>query len=174
MTGIPGPVGFVGLGLMGLPMARNLAAAGAELTVFNRTAAKARPLVDGGARLAGSVEELAGAVRGGVVVICVSDTPAMEATVAALTGCDLTGMLVIDMGTTTVAATRAAARAIADKGGCFIDAPVSGGAVGAQEGTLSIMAGGSADDVARAMPLFQAMGKATTHIGPVGGGHRPY
>ena len=170
MTGIPGPVGFVGLGLMGLPMARNLAAAGAELTVFNRTAAKARPLVDGGARLAGSVEELAGAVRGGVVVICVSDTPAMEATVAALTGCDLTGMLVIDMGTTTVAATKAAAQAIAGRGGRFIDAPVSGGAVGAQEGTLSIMAGGSADDVARAMPLFQAMGKATTHIGPVGAG----
>lgn len=170
MSGVLGPVGFVGLGLMGLPMARNLAAAGAELTVFNRTACKAQPLIDAGARLARCVEELADAVRGGMIVICVSDTPALEATIAALACRDLGRTLVIDMGTTTVAATKAAAQAIEDKGGRFIDAPVSGGAIGAQEGTLSIMAGGDADDLARATPLFQVMGKATTHIGPVGAG----
>jgi 2-hydroxy-3-oxopropionate reductase len=170
MTRTLGPIGFVGLGLMGLPMARNLAAAGADLTVYNRTAAKAQALVSDGARLAESVEYLADAVQGGIVVICVSDTPAMEATIAGLTSRDLTGTLLIDMGTTTVKAIQAASAAVAAKGGSFVDAPVSGGAVGAADGTLSIMAGGQTADIERAMPLFRVIGKATTHVGPVGAG----
>jgi 2-hydroxy-3-oxopropionate reductase len=170
MTEPPDPVGFIGLGLMGQPMARNLLHSGVRLTVFNRTPVKAELLVAEGARLAKRVEDVADNLRGGTIVICVSDTPALEMTIAALTQRDLTGTLVIDMGTTTVAATKQAATSIAARGGSFVDAPVSGGAVGAADGTLSIMTGGARADIDRAMPLFNVMGKATTHIGPVGSG----
>jgi 3-hydroxyisobutyrate dehydrogenase-like beta-hydroxyacid dehydrogenase len=170
MTKPLGKVGFIGLGLMGLPMARNLLDAGAELTVFNRTAAKADPLVAKGARAAKDVSQLVEQARGGIVVICVSDTPVMIQTVQALAGQDLGGTLVIDMGTTTIDATRLAAERIVDAGGAFVDAPVSGGAVGATEGSLSIMTGGNSTDITRAAPVFTVLGKSNTHIGAVGAG----
>lgn len=110
-------IGVIGLGLMGAPMARNILQAGAGLTVFNRTAAKAEPLLARGARLAAGPGDLAQRVAGGIIVICVSDTPAMADTIAQLTQKGLTGTLVIDMGTTTVAATMAAASQVAAKGG---------------------------------------------------------
>lgn len=163
-------IGFIGLGLMGLPMARNLLQAGAELAVFNRTAAKADSLIAQGAVLAESPTDLARRIRGGIIIICVSDTPAILETLSALVRADLTGTLVIDMGTTTVDATSQAAEMITAKAGAFIDAPVSGGVVGAEEGTLSIMAGGAEKDLQRAQPAFDVLGKATTHIGPVGTG----
>lgn len=165
-----GKVGFIGLGLMGLPMAQRLLTAGAELAVYNRTMAKAEPLVAQGARAAVNVAELAAQATPGIIVICVSDTPAMVETLAVLTRQDLSGTLVIDMGTTTVDATRAASERVTAAGGTFVDAPVSGGALGAQEGTLSIMAGGDAADIARAGPIFSVLGKAITHIGPTGAG----
>lgn len=170
MTKPLGMVGFIGLGLMGLPMAQNLLDAGADLVVFNRTAAKAEPLIATGATASDDVRQLAEQTRGGIVVICVSDTPAMTQTVEALTCQYLGGTLVIDMGTTTVDATRSAAARVVAAGGTFVDAPVSGGAVGATEGTLSIMAGGEAIDVKRAAAVFTVLGKSTTHIGPVGAG----
>lgn len=165
-----GKTGFIGLGLMGLPMAQNLLDAGADLFVFNRTAAKSEPLVALGATASDNVAQLAQQTVGGIVVICVSDTPAMTQTIEALTQRDLSGTLIIDMGTTTVEATRAAAASVTSVGGAFVDAPVSGGAVGATEGTLSIMAGGDAAEIKRAAHLFSVLGKSTTHIGPVGAG----
>ncbi|GLO72785.1 dehydrogenase [Phaeobacter inhibens] len=165
-----GKVGFIGLGLMGLPMAQNLVDAGVDLAVFNRTAAKSEPLVAKGATASDDVGQLAQQTRGGIVVICVSDTPAMTQTIEALTRQDLSGTLVIDMGTTTVDATRAAAVRVGAAGGAFMDAPVSGGALGATDGTLSIMAGGEATDIIRAALLFSVLGNSTTHIGPVGAG----
>ena len=170
MSGNVGKVGFIGLGLMGLPMAGNLLSAGAELTVFNRTSAKADPLIRRGARLANTPTQVAENVQGGIVVICVADTPALVQTIEAMTQADLTGVLIIDMGTTSVEATRQAAEEVTSKGGRFVDAPVSGGAVGAEAGTLTIMAGGEARDVERAMPVFEVLGRSTTHIGPVATG----
>lgn len=170
MTLQVGKVGFIGLGLMGLPMAQNLIGAGADLSVFNRTMAKVEPLVVLGAKASGTIADLAESTLGGIVVICVSDTPAMRQTVELLTEYDLTGTLVIDMGTTTVEATRNAAGCIAAAGGMFLDAPVSGGVVGAKNGTLSIMAGGAKEDIDRAAALFSVVGSSTTHIGPVGAG----
>lgn len=165
-----GRIGFAGLGLMGLPMAQNLLAAGADVTVFNRTRAKAAPLEAAGAAVADDLADLGRRVRGGILVICVLDTPAMEEVIAALPPDCLRGTLVIDMGTTTLAATRAAAEHIRAHGGAFVDAPVSGGEVGARAGTLSIMAGGAPGDIARAAPVFDVLGASTTHIGPTGAG----
>lgn len=170
MTEQPGKVGFVGLGLMGLPMAHNLLKAGAELTIFNRTASKGQSLVDGGATRSDSLADLADRTRGGIIVICVSDTPAMQQTVEKLVDHDLRNTLVIDMGTTTVDATQAAAKQIEAAGGSFVDAPVSGGEVGAKAGTLSIMAGGTEIDILRAAPVLSVLGKSSTHIGPIGSG----
>ena len=163
-------IGFIGLGLMGLPMARNLLQAGAELAVFNRTASKADSLIAKEALLTQSPTDLARHIKAGVIIVCVSDTPAMLETMSALARADLTGMLVIDMGTTTVDATLEAANLIRTNGGAFIDAPVSGGSVGAENGTLSIMVGGAGADLRRVRTIFDVLGKATTHIGPIGTG----
>ena len=115
-------IGFVGLGLMGLPMAQKLLSAGADLTVFNRTASKANPLISDGAKRADTISELAHEVRGGTVVICVSDTPAVEQTIRQVAYGDLSATLVIDMSTTTVEATRRMACLVTAEGGAFVDA----------------------------------------------------
>lgn len=163
-------VGFIGLGLMGFPMAGNLLDAGVDLVVFNRTASRAEPLLARGGRLSRDIPDLADEVRGGIVLICVSDTPAVAEIIAALAQCDLADTLVIDMGTTAVDATRTAAKLVQSKGGSFVDAPVSGGSSGAGNGTLVIMAGGSETDIKRAAYVFEILGKSTVHIGPSGTG----
>lgn len=158
---------------MGAPMAQNLLSAGARLVVFNRTAAKCAPLVALGARAAVSPREVAEQTGAGTIVLCVSDTPALT---AALTGsegvlCELApDTLVIDMGTSEVGKTKQLASSVRQAGGHYVDAPVSGGEVGARDGSLSIMAGGNDDDIARARPLLSVLGKSLTHIGPVGTG----
>lgn len=165
--------GFIGLGLMGAPMAKNLLDAGAQLTVFNRTRAKCEPLEALGASIADSPQAVAQQTEGGIIILCVSDTPSMEAAILGEQGILSSlaaGTLVIDMGTSEVSVTRRIAVEVEKAGGRFIDAPVSGGETGAQTGTLSIMAGGSEADIARAKPVFDALGKALTHIGPVGTG----
>jgi len=167
----PPVIAFIGIGLMGRPMARHLLAAGYPVRAQNRTAAKAEALVADGAVFAAT--PAAAAEGTDIVIVMVSDTPSVE---AALFGPDgvtrslADGALVIDMGTTAVMATREFARRIAERGGRYVDAPVSGGQVGAEEKTLSIMVGGAEADVAEAMPLFQAMGRRVTHVGPVGAG----
>jgi|FLYL01.1.fsa_nt_gi 3-hydroxyisobutyrate dehydrogenase len=164
-------VGFVGLGIMGSGMARNLVEKGHRVVVWNRTASKAAPLVEAGAEAAATPREVAERCR--VVMICVSDTPDV---VEVVTGADgllhavAPGSLLVDHSTISPAATRRLASKVAEKGGSWLDAPVSGGSEGAQRGTLSIMVGGDPGDLQRARPYLEAYGSAITHVGDVGAG----
>jgi 3-hydroxyisobutyrate dehydrogenase len=164
-------VGFVGLGTMGAAMAANLAREGFPLTVWNRTTGRAQTVLDLGAAEAPTPAALAGSSD--VVVLCLSDTPDVEAVLFGPGGV-ATGIrpasLVIDCSTVSPEASRTFAASLAGQGVGFVDAPVSGGSEGAQKGTLTIMCGGSDSDVKRARPILAAMGKAITHMGPVGAG----
>ncbi len=164
-------IGYVGLGIMGGGMAANLLRSGHEVVVWNRTASRAQPLVEAGARQARSPAEVADIAD--IVMICVSDTPDVEAVVTGsdgiLDGLDA-GELVVDHSTISPSATRELAEAVAAKGASWIDAPVSGGSEGAERGTLSIMVGGSEEDVARARPYLESYGTTITHVGEVGAG----
>ena len=164
-------VGFIGLGIMGAGMSRNLLGAGFELTVHNRTPEKMRPLAEAGAATASSPAELAAASD--VVITCVSDTPDVEEVLLGDAGVlhgARPGSLVIDMSTISPSATRELAARLAERDVAMLDAPVSGGSEGAAKGTLSIMVGGSEEDLRRAMPCLEAMGGSITHVGPVGAG----
>lgn len=164
-------VGFIGLGIMGRGMAANLLKAGFDLTVWNRTAAKADELVAAGAKRAASPAELAAACD--VVCCCVSDTPDVKEVLLGEQGAIQglrEGALVIDMSTISPQGAREVAAALREKGVHFLDAPVSGGSEGAAKGTLSIMVGGEAEQLERAMPILQAMGKTITHVGGHGDG----
>ncbi len=163
-------IGFIGLGLMGKPMARNLQAAGAKMIVHNRSQAVVDELAGEGMTPAKTPAEAAAA---GIVILMLSDTPAVEAVINGPGGV-LEGLgdggLVIDMGTSKVPATRKLAAAVIAGGGDYVDAPVSGGTIGAEAGSLTIMVGGSDAAVARAMPLFEVLGAKTTHVGDIGCG----
>ena len=164
-------VGFIGLGLMGRPMCMNLHAAGAEVVIHNRSRAVVDALAADELSPARSPREVA--ERAPVVIVMATDTPAVEQIVGADDGiaCGVSpGGLVIDMGTTAVEATRELARIIEGRGAQYVDAPVSGGEIGAKAGTLSIMAGGSQKAIARAMPYFEVMGASVTHVGDAGAG----
>jgi 3-hydroxyisobutyrate dehydrogenase len=164
-------VGFIGLGIMGLGMARNLLKAGFDLAVWNRTVSKAEGLVADGAKLANSPADLA--AQCDVIIICVSDTPDVEAVLldkdGVLQGVKA-GSLVVDCSTISPIKTQGFAEELAGKGAHMLDAPISGGSEGAAQGTLSIMVGGDAEQVERAMPFLQAMGKSITHVGTNGSG----
>lgn len=161
---------------MGVPMARNLLRAGADLTVYSRSRDPVDLLVGEGASSALSPKELALAVRGGALIVMVTDTAAVEAVIEGPEGIlssgveGLDGTLVIDMGTTQVAPTRRMAEAVSGLGGAYVDAPVSGGVVGAEEANLTILAGGAVKDFEKALPLFEVMGRRITHLGGVGSG----
>lgn len=173
MLAIKEKIGFIGLGLMGVPMARNLLKAGADLTVYNRSVGRMDILAELGAQTVKTPAQLARDVGPGIIIICVSDTQAVESVVVGADGLSTTlapNALIIDTGTTDVPTTRSLAQHIAKLNAAFVDAPVSGGELGAREGTLSIMAGGQASDIERARPLFEIMGKSLTHIGPAGSG----
>lgn len=164
-------IGFIGLGLMGKPMSRRLKAAGATVTVFNRTRAAAEELAKEGIRIGASAKDVAAASD--ITIVCVVDTPAVEAVMRGADGVFAgvkQGALVIDMGTTQVTNTRALAAEARAQGADYLDAPVSGGQVGAEAGTLSIMVGGSEASFARATPVFEAMGQRVTLVGDVGAG----
>ncbi|NJM08697.1 NAD(P)-dependent oxidoreductase [Candidatus Gracilibacteria bacterium] len=164
-------IGYIGLGIMGRGMAHNLLKAGFALTVWNRTASKADDLVAAGAQVASSPRELA--AQADIIISCVSDTPDVQAVLLGEDGVihgAKSGSLVIDMSTISPQATRDIAAALAERQIAMLDAPVSGGSEGAAKGTLSIMIGGAADDVARALPALQAMGKTITHVGENGAG----
>lgn len=164
-------VGFIGLGIMGRGMARNIANAGFPLFVYNRTASRMAELADVGAKPTTSPADLSRNCD--IIITCVSDTPDVE---AVITGPDgvihglKAGALVIDMSTISPQATVALAEQIRAHGGTMLDAPVSGGSEGAAKGTLSIMVGGNQDDFTRALPVFQAMGKNIVHVGAQGAG----
>jgi 3-hydroxyisobutyrate dehydrogenase len=164
-------VGFIGLGIMGRGMARNIANAGFPLFVYNRTASRMADLADVGANPTTSPADVARHCD--IIITCVSDTPDVE---AVITGPDgvihglKPGALVIDMSTISPQATIALAEQIRAHGGTMLDAPISGGSEGAAKGTLSIMVGGSEADFNRALPVFQAMGKNIVHVGAQGAG----
>ena len=164
-------LGFIGLGIMGHSMAANLLKAGHDVTVWNRTASRADDLVEQGAKIASSTADLAAACD--IVFICVSDTPDVEAVILGENGVlhgAKSGALVVDHSTISPQATREIAAKLAEKGVGMLDAPVSGGSEGALKGTLSIMVGGSADQLERVMPYLQTMGKTITHVGDTGAG----
>ncbi len=164
-------VGFIGLGTMGAPMALNLLKAGHTVTVHNRTRDRELAVAAAGANRAASPGE---AARGAEVIItCVSDSPDVEAVILGENGVihgAQPGAIVIDMSTISPIVTRAIAAQLATQGIKMLDAPVSGGSEGAQNGTLSIMIGGDAETVAQALPALQAMGKTITHVGDLGAG----
>lgn len=164
-------VGFIGLGIMGRSMAANLLEAGFRVTVWNRTRERATALAEAGAVVAESPAELAAASS--IIFICVSDTPDVEAVVLGPEGIvhgARPGSLVVDMSTISPRATREMAARLAQVGVAMLDAPVSGGSEGAAQGTLSIMVGGDAGDVDRALPALRAMGRTITHVGGTGDG----
>lgn len=164
-------VTFIGMGTMGAAMALNLLKAGHAVTVHNRTREREEPAAAAGARRAASPREAAREAE--VVVTCVSDTPDLEAVVLGDSGIihgAPAGAILIDMSTVSPSATRRIGAELAKKGIRMLDAPVSGGSEGAQKGTLSIMIGGEAADVEKAMPVLSAMGKNITHVGPAGAG----
>lgn len=164
-------VGFIGLGIMGRGMARNIARAGFTLYVYNRTASRMHELADVAAQATTSPADLAS--KCDIVITCVSDTPDVQAVIHGDQGVIAglrPGTLVIDMSTISPQVTVELASAIHAKGGSMLDAPVSGGSEGAAKGTLSIMVGGSEADFTRAMPVFQAMGKNIIHVGAQGAG----
>jgi 2-hydroxy-3-oxopropionate reductase len=165
-------VGFIGLGIMGGPMAKNLMEAGHELVLYNRTREKAEDLAkEGNADVAKSPREVA--EGSDIIVTMLPDSPQVR---EILTGEDGVleglkgGALVVDMSTISPVVTEELAEMVKEKGASMLDAPVSGGDVGAIEGTLSIMVGGKEEDFERARPLFDVMGKTVTHVGPVGAG----
>jgi 2-hydroxy-3-oxopropionate reductase len=164
-------VGFVGLGLMGRPMALNLIKAGHSVTVWARRADSAKPLVDAGAKTAATISALAAQVD--VLVSCVGDGPDVEAVHLGAEGTiagGRPGLVAIDMSTIPPGTARKVAAGLKDKGIDFLDAPVSGGVVGAEAGTLSIMVGGEKAAFDKALPVFQGMGKNIVHIGESGAG----
>jgi len=166
-------VGFIGLGIMGGPMAMNCIKAGFELTVYNRTAAKAEPLARAGAAVAAGPADVARASD--VVISCVTASADVLAVVldeqsGVLAGVG-EGATVIDCSTVAPDVAVRCAEALASKGAGFLDAPVSGGDVGAQAGTLSIMVGGQRAHFDRALPVLEVMGKTVTYCGGPGAGY---
>ncbi|MCB9152490.1 MAG: NAD(P)-dependent oxidoreductase [Caldilineae bacterium] len=164
-------IGFIGLGIMGRGMAANILKAGFSLAVWNRTQERAEELAGAGASVTATPAALAAASD--IIITCVSDTPDVEAVILGEDGVihgAQPGSLVIDMSTISPAATRRIASALAEKNVAMLDAPISGGSEGAARGTLSIMVGGAAEDVQRARPVLQTMGKRITHVGPSGAG----
>ncbi len=164
-------VAFIGTGLMGLPMAKNLMRAGFRLRVHSRTRSKAEPLLDDGALWADTPGEAAAGAD--AVVTMVSDTPDVRQVLLGDNGVCRgvrPGAIVVDMSTISPRATREMAAELSRIGATMLDAPVSGGVKGAIEGTLSIMVGGPVEALERARPVLEAMGKNIVHCGDHGQG----
>ncbi len=164
-------VGVIGLGIMGAPMARNLLRAGFPLVVWNRTPQRADALVAAGAERAASPREVA--ERAAIAITMLSDSPDVAEVYRAVDGVLAgagAGDVLIDMSTIAPRVARELAAEAAARGAAMLDAPVSGGDVGAQEGTLSIMVGGDAAALERARPALEALGTRITHVGASGAG----
>ena len=161
-------IGFVGLGIMGRPMALNLLKGGHAVTVWARRAESMQPLIEAGAIAAASPAE---AARGNELLISmVADAPDVAEVMRSVAQGAGTGLVAVDMSTIAPAAARAIHAELAAAGIDFVDAPVSGGEVGAIAGTLSIMAGGSVSAFNTAKPAFECMGKNIVHVGDSGAG----
>ncbi len=161
-------IGFIGLGIMGRPMALNLLKGGHQVSVWARRAESMQPLLDAGASGAASPADVA---RGQELVISmVADAPDVAEVMRGVASAGTRGLVAVDMSTIAPAAAKAIHEELAAAGVDFVDAPVSGGEVGAIAGTLSIMAGGSDAAFARAKPAFECMGKNIVHVGGPGAG----
>jgi 3-hydroxyisobutyrate dehydrogenase len=165
-------LGYIGLGLMGAPMTRRLLNAGHQVTVWNRSDGKVPPLVEAGAKRAGTPRDVL--ANADIVFMCVTDAAAVEDVIfgsdglAAASGA---GKLVVDFSSIHPDTARdLAGRLKAANGAGWIDAPVSGGTKGAEEGTLAIMAGGGSGDIERVRPYILAMARRFTRMGPTGAG----
>jgi 2-hydroxy-3-oxopropionate reductase len=164
-------IGFLGMGIMGRPMARNLLKAGHQVTVYNRTEARCDEVVRDGALKARTPRDCAQGQD--LVITCVTDSPDVEALLFGKDGAAegaSRGALFVDMSTISPVVARRIALRLKERGLGFLDAPVSGGDVGAQKGTLTIMVGGERGDFERAEPVLKAMGTRITHVGPSGAG----
>jgi len=161
-------VGFVGLGTMGAPMAGHLLAGGVDLAVFCRRPEQARDWAARGATVAPTLAELAGIAD--LVVTCVTDHAALEEVLDGLLENGWPGGLLVDCSTISPDQVRASAARLAAAGASMVDAPVTGGEVGAQKAALTIMCGGTEADVARARPVLALMGRLIEHMGPLGAG----
>lgn len=171
MLGSSERIGFIGLGIMGRGMVKNLLAAGLSVRVWNRTGTRMPPLVEAGASAGSDPADVA--AHSDIIITCVSDTPDVEQVIlgdcGVITGAR-PGSLVVDMSTISPRVTREIAERLRKEDVQMLDAPISGGSEGAANGTLSIMVGGERDQVERAMAAFEAMGKTITHIGSIGAG----
>ncbi|HET9828067.1 MAG TPA: 2-hydroxy-3-oxopropionate reductase [Nocardioidaceae bacterium] len=164
-------IAFIGLGIMGSPMAVHLAQAGNDVVGYNRSPDKTGPLVDAGGRAAGSVAEAV--TDADVVAVMVPDSPDVEEVLAGEGGVfdnARPGTLVVDFSSIRPDVTVALARTAHEKGLALLDAPVSGGEAGAKNAALSIMVGGASSDFERARPILDAVGKTVVHVGPSGSG----
>ena len=164
-------VGFIGLGIMGQGMARNLMGAGFEVNVWNRTPSSMDSFCEAGARCCSSPADVA--AHSDIIITCVSNTADVEEVILRENGVVYgaqEGNLVIDMSTISPDTTRYIAGTLKQKGVEMLDAPVSGGSEGAANGTLSIMVGGDSEQFKRALPVLEAMGKTITHVGDTGAG----
>src|SRR5262245_46473719 len=164
-----GPIGFIGLGIMGRPMAKNLLKAGFSLVVHNRSQAAVQELAGLGAKTADSPEAVARAAE--IVILMLPNSPDVELVALGargLLGGVRSGQTVIDMSTISPIVSQKVGAALAGKGVRMLDAPVSGGEKGAVEGTLSIMVGGEPAVFEAVSPIFRAMGRTITHLGPLG------
>jgi 3-hydroxyisobutyrate dehydrogenase len=165
-------LGYLGLGMMGFPMTRRLLNAGYDVTVWNRSPGKAAALVEAGAKRASRPRDVAAIA--GIIFMCLTDAAAAEEVVFGndgLAAAPGSGKLIVDFSSIHPDAARSiAARLKAANGMGWVDAPVSGGTMGAEEGTLAVMAGGDAADIERARPYVLAMARRLTHMGPTGAG----
>ena len=164
-------IGFIGLGIMGKPMAHNLLKAGYSLTVYNRSDGPVEELVAAGATAAASPQAVA--ANADVVVTIITDTPDVQQVLLGENGVIHTvaqDAVVIDMSTISPTATREIASTVQEKGASMLDAPVSGGEGGAIAGALSIMVGGEEDVFNRCLPIFETLGKNIVHVGQSGAG----
>ncbi len=164
-------IGFIGIGIMGQGMTRNLLKAGFDLTIWNRTEEKMTPIVEAGAQAGENPADVA--AKSDVIVLCVSDTPDVDEVLFGEDGVlegAREGALVVDCSTISPIQTQAFAEKLAERGVHMLDAPISGGSEGAAKGTLSIMVGGEAEQFERALPVLNAMGKTITRVGGNGAG----
>ena len=164
-------VGYIGLGLMGKSIARNILKAGFPLVVHNRSQAAVEELASEGARIATNPAEVTAQVD--VIFTNLPDSPDVESVALGPHGIIESarpGLIFIDNSTIKPASARLIAKVLGEKGVLCLDAPVSVGDIGARQGTLAIMVGGPAEAVERAMPIFHAMGKTITHVGDSGAG----
>src|SRR5574341_767492 len=164
-------IGYIGLGLMGKSIARNILKAGFRLVVHNRSQASVDELVAEGAQRAGSPAEVASQVD--IVFTNLPDTPDVEKVTLGPQGVIATaheGLIYVDNSTIKPASARRIAEVLGEKGVQCLDAPVSGGDIGARQGTLAIMVGGPKEALEKTMPVLQAIGKTITHVGEAGAG----